>query len=89
MTSHTTQQFHELLDKLPERVRRQAKLQYKLFCQNPSHSSLQFKKVHSRLPIYSVRVNKYYRTVGILEGDSIVWFWIGGHADYEGMLKRL
>jgi hypothetical protein len=29
-----------------------------------------------------------YRALGTVEGDDIVWFWIGSHADYHHMLKR-
>jgi hypothetical protein len=31
----------------------------------------------------------HYRAVGILDGDSIVWYWIGSHADYDGLLRQL
>jgi hypothetical protein len=30
-----------------------------------------------------------YRAVGIVEAEEIVWFWIGSHADYDKVLKRL
>ena len=28
-----------------------------------------------------------YRALGIMTGDTVVWFWIGTHADYEQILK--
>ena len=59
------------------------------FRENPNHPSLQFKKVHTREAIYSVRVTLGYRAVGLLEADDIVWFWIGSHADYDRLVKPL
>ena len=89
MKSRTTQQFRERLDGLPLQVREQAKSAYLRFQQNPSHPSLQFKKVHGTLPVYSVRINLEYRAVGVLNSDEIVWFWIGAHAEYDKILRRL
>jgi hypothetical protein len=30
-----------------------------------------------------VRITRGYRAVGILEGDTVTWFWIGRHDAYE------
>jgi hypothetical protein len=30
-----------------------------------------------------------YRALGVREGDEIIWFWIGSHADYDRLLSRL
>jgi hypothetical protein len=72
----------------PERQLR-IKDAYRLWKENPAHPSLRFKKVHPRLPIYSVRVDLDWRAVGILEGDTIVWFWVGPHPHYEALLRSL
>lgn len=63
-----------------------ARKAYRLFSDNPSHPSLQFQKVHDREPIYSARITGGHRAVGRLEGDVVVWFWIGGHAEYDRLL---
>ena len=89
MNSHTTRRFRELLAALPARVRQQALDAYRLFRQNPSHAGLRFKKVYSDPPIYSARVGIGYRAVGTLDGDTVVWFWIGSHADYDKLLEQL
>ena len=89
MTSRTTKQFWEMLAALPEQIRRQAREAYRRFQQDPKLPGLQFKKVHTTLPIYSARINIYYRAVGVVTGDQIVWFWIGGHNDYDQLLDRL
>ncbi len=43
-----------------------ARKAYRLFRDNSQHPSLQFKKVHSREPIDSVRVSLGYRAAGLL-----------------------
>ncbi len=86
MNSRTTRQFRELLAALPARVRQQARDAYRLFQENPTHPGLRFKKVHDDPPIYSARVGIGYRVVGAVDGDTVVWFWIGSHADYDRLL---
>lgn len=39
--------------------------------------------------VWSVRVNQNYRALGRRKGSLIVWFWIGTHAEYDQLLKRL
>jgi hypothetical protein len=74
---------------LPAQVQQQARLAYRLFRDNPHHPGLRFKLVHSTEPIYSARVGLGYRAVCRKEGDTVVWFWVGTHAEYEQLLRRL
>ncbi len=89
MNSRTTRRFRDLLAVLPAHVRRQAQEAYRLFQGNPAHPGLHFKQVHPDPPIYSARVGIGYRAVGALDGDTIIWFWIGSHADYDKLLQQL
>ncbi|MCE9552408.1 MAG: hypothetical protein K8T91_03400 [Planctomycetes bacterium] len=89
MRSRTTRQFRELLATLPAQIRRQARNAYELFRQNPFHPSLRFKQVHDDPLIYSTRVGIGYRAAGVLDGNTVVWFWIGSHADYDKLLNQL
>ena len=89
MTSHTTKRFREAFRLLPQTVKRQAREAYRLFRQNPHHPGLYFKQVHPSKPIYSVRISRDYRAVGIRDGDEMIWFWIGSHTDYDTLLSRL
>jgi len=89
MKSRMTERFRAMLAALPEGTRRQAREAYGRFAANPSHPGLQFKKVHPRLPVYSARISANYRAVGTLEGDEIVWFWVGSRAEYGALLSRL
>lgn len=89
MNSRTTRRFRELFAALPIQVQRQGRDAYKLFLQNPSHPGLHFKKIHSAPATYSARVGISYRAVGVLDADTIIWFWIGSHGDYEKLLNQL
>ena len=87
MKSSTTSQFWKLYEALPEHVQRRADKAYRLWQLNPRAHGLDFKRVGQRRPVYSVRIGRGYRALGLLEGDTIIWFWIGNHDDYERLLK--
>ena len=89
MKSRTTTRFRERFSDLPEPVQKQTRKAYRQFQQDPSYPSLRFKKVHPKLPIYSAWINKDYRAVGELEDDTVIWFWIRSHAEYDLLLNQL
>lgn len=89
MKSHTTDRFRKLLKRLPGEIVQQAREAYALFKQDPYNPQLHFKQVHQKRSIYSARVTYNYRVVGILEGDVVVWFWIGPHTDYDKLIRHL
>jgi hypothetical protein len=89
MKSVTTEKFRLLLASATSERQARIKDAYRLWKENPGHPSLRFKKVHSRLPIYSVRVDLDWRAVGILKDETLVWFWVGPHSQYEALLKSL
>jgi hypothetical protein len=62
---------------------------YRLFLADPQHPSLKFKKLPPFDDIWSVRINNNYRAIGRVDGDLIVWFFIGSHADYDSLPDRL
>jgi hypothetical protein len=89
VNSVITTGFLDRLNRLPDSVRRQASHAYALWRADPHHPSLQFKRVSRRQPIYSARVGLGHRALGLWEGDTISWFWIGSHAEYDKLLDRL
>jgi hypothetical protein len=89
VTSRTTPRFWAAYRELPREARESARKAYRLFQEHPRHPSLRFKKVHDREPIYSVRVTRTCRAVGIVKNDDITWFWIGDHAGYDRLLKSV
>jgi hypothetical protein len=82
-------QFWRAYYSLPSDIQELARKAYRLCRDDPQHPSLQFKRVHDADPIYAVRVTLGYRALGLLQGDLVVWFWIGSHAEYDRLLSRL
>lgn len=89
MISHVTPDYVRLFRALPAHVQRAARKSYRLWCMNPEHPGLMFKRVSRNLPIYSVRVGIGWRALGVRDGEAMVWFWIGSHAEYERQIARL
>ncbi len=89
MNSKTTKHFRKMLAKLPKNIRQKAREAYKLFKQNPNHPSLRFKKIHDTEMIYSAHINIDYRAICALDGNEVVWFWIGPHDEYDRLIKQL
>jgi len=88
MKSKASTKFWKFYYRLPLDLQKQARKSYQLWKVNPYHPGLHFKKVSDNEPIYSVRVSDNYRALGYLvEKDTIVWFWIGDHKEYERLLK--
>jgi hypothetical protein len=89
MISETTARFWKAFEQLPQPIQKAARETYQLWKEDPYHPSLHFKQVHSRKLIYSVRINLDWRAVGVKEADTVIWFWIGSHADYDKLLSQL
>ncbi len=83
MTSRTLPSFWDAYRDLDESIQRRAQKAYRLWAENPFHPSLRFKCINAEEAIWSIRVTRGYRAVGVLDGDSVTWFWIGGHDEYE------
>jgi hypothetical protein len=89
LISRTTERFRRTFQQLPQQVQQQARAAYQLFRHDPAHPSLRFKPVHPSKPIFSARVGRDYRAIAVREGERVIWFWIGSHAEYDQLLKRL
>ena len=89
MTSRANERFWAAFRELPARVQRAARRAYRIFLRDPSHPSLQFKRVHPTRPIFSARVGLGYRALALREGEDVVWFWIGSHAEYDRLVNRM
>jgi len=83
MKSHTDPEFWKYYNLIPLEFQKLALKNYRLWKENPRHPSIEFKKVHPQKPIYSGRVGRYYRVLGVLENNTMIWFWIGTHSDYD------
>ena len=83
MHSVTTTRFRECFGKLPAHVQQLSRKAYRLWKDNLQPPSIQFKLVVPEESIYSVRVSLAYRALGVKQNETIIWFWIGSHTDYE------
>ncbi len=83
MNSQTLPSFWDDYRLLNAKNRRSARKAYQLWKDNPYHPSLHFKCINSEENIWSVRISRSYRAIGILENNIVTWFWIGSHDDYE------
>jgi hypothetical protein len=89
MRSVTTKRFRQRLAALPASVQAQARDAYALFKQNPDHPSLRFKPVATSDTVYSVRIGKHYRALATRDGETLIWFWIGSHADDDRLVDEV
>jgi hypothetical protein len=83
MKSATLPSFWESYFLLPSKIKQSARKVYRLWARNPFHPSLHFKCINRSEDIWSVRITLNYRAVGVLESDTVTWFWIGSHDDYD------
>ncbi len=93
MISRTTQDFRELFKNLPVRIQAQARQSYAVWQSDSFHPGLHFKPVHKSFPeIWSVRIGRNCRALGLREAvdghDTIFWYWIGPHSEYDRLLKQ-
>ncbi|MCY3021552.1 MAG: hypothetical protein NTW87_21265 [Planctomycetota bacterium] len=68
---------------MPPHVRQQAAKAFRLFLADPHHRGLHFKPLQRCPEFWSVRVTLSYRAVCRRDGDTVYWFWIGSHADFD------
>ena len=86
MNSRVTDDFLAHFAALPEAVKAQARKSYQLWKSDPSHPGLHFKRIQNHEDMYSVRVSKGWRALGLLRGDTMYWFWVGSHAEYDRLI---
>ena len=88
MNSELTDDFRSCFRRLPNRIKRLARKNYQIWKANPQHPSVDFKRVGKKSPVYSIRVGIGWRALGLKQRDTVLWFWIGPHAEYDRLLKQ-
>ncbi len=86
MISKARRSFWDKFAALPTPIQQIATSKFQIWRQEPFHPSIQFKEI--RQSLWSIRINDNYRALGLREGDLIVWFWIGTHAEYDRLIAR-
>ena len=69
--------------RLPKPAQDLADKSHALLETNPKHPSLRFKKAGK---YWSARVGAHYRALAAENSGDFVWFWIGTHKEYEGLI---
>lgn len=86
MKNRRTKEFRKLFARLPNNIQIQARVAYDRFKVNPYYPGLHFECIDPQESLYSVRIGLHYRAVGLWEGDTIYWFFIGSHEEYNHLL---
>ena len=79
MKSATLPSFWETYKLLDNQTKQRTRKTYYLWRDNPFHPFLHFKCINREENIWSVRISLNYQALGILEKDTVTWFWIGRH----------
>ena len=85
MKHRASPRFWRCYRELPQDIQSLADKSYSLLKANTGHPSLHFKRVGQ---FWSARVGLHYRALAVASGDELAWFWIGSHADYDGLLGQ-
>jgi len=89
LISRTTERFWESYNSLSTEVKKKAKKAFQLFQKEPNYPGLHFKRIHTSKLVYSIRITKSYRALGVVMDEEIVWFWIGSHSEYDKLIKTI
>jgi hypothetical protein len=87
VNSRARPSFWRAYDRLEGPARAAARRAYGQFLGNPLHPSLRFKRLGGYDHIWSVRINEQYRAVGERQGDTVFWFWIGTHNEFDKLFR--
>jgi len=80
---HSTSKFWDCYEDLPSEIQNRADEAFDKLKSDPRHPSLHLKKVDR---FWSVRVGLHYRALAVREGEDLIWFWIGTHAEYDNLI---
>ncbi|MCX6623664.1 MAG: hypothetical protein NTY38_21870 [Acidobacteria bacterium] len=83
MTHSTAPDFWIRYHALPSEVQVLADRAFAVLKTDPRHPSLHFKKADR---FWSVRVGLHYRALAVEVPGGALWFWIGSHAEYDGVI---
>jgi hypothetical protein len=80
----TTPQFWKRFYNQTLTIQHLARKNYDLLKADPTHPSLNFKKVGN---YWSVRIGLSHRALAIEDDSDFIWVWIGHHDEYDRLLR--
>lgn len=84
-----TRQFRYSFVPLPPHIQTRAREAYRRFMADPGHPGVRFTAVQGVEGVWSARVGLGYRALATRDGDTVIWFWIGKHEEYDRLLRTL
>ena len=81
MIGKTHRRFWKAFEKLPAPIQDLAREKYATWKRDPFHPSLGFEERRNNVCV--VRIGDHYRALGLRQADTVLWFWIGTHEDYN------
>jgi hypothetical protein len=88
VNSFPTRRFWHLFEALPKDIQDLAVKNYELWIQDPHHPSLHFRRLQGSRDRVTVRIGDQYRALGkMTSADTIIWVWIGTHAEYDRLVN--
>jgi len=75
--------FWRAYQALDPQIKEATRRSYRLFGENPAHPSLRFKKLAGHPSIWSVRINDSFRALAERNSETVTWFGIGSHNDFD------
>ena len=83
MRHRASPEFWDALNALSPTVQALAHRAFARLKADPRHPGLHFKRVGR---LWSVRVGRSHRVLGVDAPEGVLWFWIGTHAEYDRIL---
>jgi len=79
----TTTRFWKCYEELPDPVRELARKNFEILKKDPRYPSLHFKRIGK---FWSARIGLDYRALAVMDGEDMIWVWIGAHDDYDRLI---
>jgi hypothetical protein len=86
-----TRSYHKMFARLPAEVQQLAREAYQRFRDNPADPRLRRHRIHRSVPggvnreVWSVSLDRRYRSLYYLEAGIHVWFWVGSHEQFNNL----
>ncbi len=87
--SATLPEFWKYYKSLDKQTQSQAKDAFRRFKDDPENPGLNFERMKSNRDLCSARVNVGIRAGGVIRGDTITWFFIGSHSEWDRLIKSV
>ena len=83
MKHHASPEFWQCYHRLPLEVQRTADRAFERLKSDRHHPSIHWKKIDD---YWSARAGLHHRALAVRVHDGLLWFWIGTHAEYDGIV---